>query len=102
MAVLARIPAPLPSPVPGTPSAACLTTTCAHWFISRLLRCLGLEIVPDFVRPCSDVIRAPRVVWDGTQEGSLDSGGSAERGWVEDDLFEDADQLIHNSGAVRS
>ena len=70
--------------------------------MSRLLRCLGLGIVPDFVWSCSDVIRAPRVVWDGTQEGSLDSGGSAERGWVEDDLFEDADQLIHNSGAVRS
>lgn len=44
---------------------------------------------------CSDVVRAPGLVWNGTQERPLDSGGSAERGRFEDDLLEDDHQLTH-------
>jgi hypothetical protein len=43
----------------------------------------------------SDIVRAPGLVWDGTQERPLDSGGSAEWGRFEDDLLEDDCQLIH-------
>jgi len=49
----------------------------------------------------SDFVRAPCLLWDGSQEGSPDSGGSVEWGWVEDDLFEDAHQLIHGTALDR-
>ena len=45
----------------------------------------------------SHVVRASCVVWDGAQERSLDSGSPVEWGWVEDDLLEDARQLISTS-----
>ena len=46
---------------------------------------------------CSNIVRAPRLVWDGAQERPLDPGGPAERGRFEDNLLEDAHQLIHLS-----
>ena len=51
----------------------------------------------------SNVVRASCILRDGAQERPPGSGGSVEWGWTEDNLLEDARQLIHvllRSGVV--
>ena len=83
-----------------------LTTSPIQIYIPfRVYVCLTIKPRPRliFPAPCchlkfetrSNVIRAPRLVWDGAQERPLDPGGPVEWGRLKDDLLEDAHQLTH-------